>query len=77
MRPRDQLRVSCQRLLGALGHPVHYGILACIIQAHTGLKPTKMQVISALKVLRAEGLVRRVRAGVYEAPGDVSEVAES
>ena len=65
-----ELRSLCQRLLATLGHPVHYTLLARIVQAHSGLAPTNAEMLSALSSLRAAGLVRRIRAGVYQHAAD-------
>ena len=63
----DTLRDACLRLLVLLGHPVHHGMLVGIVQANTGLTPSKGQVLYALRKLLAEGLVERPHRGVYRA----------
>ena len=61
----DALREACLRLLVELGHPVHHGMLAGIVKANAGLSPRRGQVLYVLGKLLAEGLVERIRAGVY------------
>ena len=61
----DALREACLRLLVQLGHPVHHGMLARIVRANAGLSPKRGQVLYVLGRLLAEGLVERIRAGVY------------
>src|SRR3990172_10447992 len=61
------LRESCQRLLTTLGHPVHYGMLAGIVWADTGLRPSRGELISALRILTNAGVVERIQPGVYQA----------
>ena len=61
----DALREACLRLLVELGHPVHHGMLAGIVRANAGLSPRRGQVLYVLGKLLAEGLVERMRAGVY------------
>jgi len=64
---RDALREACLDLLIQLGHPVHHGMLAGIVRANADLSPRKGQVLYVLGKLLAEGLVERIRAGVYRA----------
>ena len=61
------LRESSQRLLAALGHPVHYALLAGVVWADSGLRPSNGELLAALRVLTASGAVRRVRPAVYQA----------
>ena len=66
-RDSDALCEACLRLLVQLGHPVHHGILVGIVGANTRLTPSSRRVLFVLSKLRAEGLVERIRAGVYRA----------
>jgi len=61
----DALREACLRLLVELGHPVHHGMLVGMVRANAGLSPRRGQVLYVLGKLLAEGLVERIRAGVY------------
>jgi hypothetical protein len=60
------LREHCQFLLTVCGHPLHYTAIARIIRNQTFLRPTERQVLNALMVLQAQGVVRRTFVGVYE-----------
>ena len=64
-RDSDALREACLHLLVQLGHPVHHAMLAGIVRANAGLSPRRGQVLYVLGKLLAEGLVERIRAGVY------------
>lgn len=66
------LRESCQRLLAALGHPVHYAMLVGVVWADSGSKPSGGELISALRILTASGAVRRVRPVIYQATRQTS-----
>ena len=60
------LREHCQLLLTVYEHPLHYTAIARIIREHTILRPTERQVLNALMVLQAQGVVGRTFVGVYE-----------
>ena len=64
-RDSDALREACLHLLVQLGHPVHHAMLAGIVRANAGLSPRRGQVLYVLGKLLGEGLVERIRAGVY------------
>lgn len=41
-------------------------MLVGVVWADTGLRPRRGEIIAALRILTAGGLVRRIRPGVYQ-----------